>query len=156
QAPVSDRDALREDLGKEAYERSVEISKDWISNGKGEDVLPAEVTQGLFGSPCSARRWLSLASPDYEGEDDYFSPGLSDEMLRGSFGKLGVAKTPLCVLYSGSDEFVARDVDKKALVERWATFVREGMGVIDDRHSGVVKGATHNLKGDPDEVVRDL
>jgi hypothetical protein len=156
QAPVSDRDALRECLSKEAYERSVEVAKDWIGNGKGEDVLPAEVTKGLFGSPCSARRWLSLASPEHEGEDDYFSPGLSDEKLRGSFGQLGVAKTPLCILYSGSDEFVAKDVDKKALVERWVRFVREGMGVVDDRHSGIVEGATHNLKGDPEEVVKDL
>lgn len=99
---------------------------------------------------------MSLASPppDFAGEDDYFSSDLDDERLSQTFGKIGKAGTPLCILYGEKDQHVPEFVDRVALVERWMTHIRKGDGVV-DQGSGVVPGATHTLK-ELDPPMEDL
>ena len=154
QASVSDREALASFDDKLA-EKS-EFAQKWVDEGKAEDILPSQFSIGLFGNtPVTARRFLSLASPNHDGDDDYFSTDLSDEQLAKSFGALPKG-SPLCILYSGEDQYVAKEVDKKALVEKWIGFVKRGDGTVDEVNSGVVNGATHNLTDCNEEVVKDL
>ncbi|KAF2087418.1 DUF1749-domain-containing protein [Saccharata proteae CBS 121410] len=155
QAPVSDREALAEALPGDLLGRSIELARDWCRAGKGDDVLPRAATRHVLGSHVSAKRWLSLASPDKDGDDDYFSSDLPMWRIRASFGKIP-RRTPLLVLFGGEDEFVPGWVDRKGLVGRWMDVVREGGGVVDDADGGVVPGAHHNLMEDGEEVVGDL
>lgn len=154
QAPVSDREALVISLPPGAYERGCLAAAALVAAGKGEEILPSSETSGFFPSPVCARRWLSLASPHHDGEDDYFSSDLSDSQLEKTFGSLK-GKSKLSILYSGSDEYVPDFVDKEALVSKWVGIVEKGGGEVDER-SGVVLGATHNLEGDSQDVVGDL
>jgi len=154
QASVSDREAMVEFL-PDVNEKSVKLAELMVKEGQGEDVLPFSVTGGFLGTPVCARRWLSLASPGKDGDDDYFSSDLEDGQLQKTFGKLP-SRTPLCILYSESDEHVPEFVDREGVVKRWMEFVRQGGGVVDEKHSGLVKDATHNLKGNPEKVVQDL
>jgi len=156
QAPVSDREALRKELSPEMYDKCVTMAQEMISVGKGEDMMPASEIQNPFGAPVCARRWLSLASPNHDGDDDYFSSDLTDSQLAKTFGSLPKRTCPLCILYSGSDDSTPDSVDKEALVKRWIGIVRAGGGVPDGINSGVVRGASHNLNGNPKEVVSNL
>ncbi|KAF2817734.1 DUF1749-domain-containing protein [Mytilinidion resinicola] len=156
QAGISDREALVSALPPDVYAESVKVAQEWVEQGKGADVLPLSVTTRVFGSAVSADRWLSLTSPDKRGADDYFSSDLEDAQLEETFGKIGESKTPLLFLLGGSDEHMPPEVDKGALLERWARVVRDGGGVVDKEAGGVVEGASHNLDGDPEKVVGDL
>jgi hypothetical protein len=155
QAPVSDREALSLEFPSDDIQRSVSIARDMMAAKKGEDIMPRSKAVDYFGAPVCARRWLSLVSPDHDGEDDYFSSDLSDAQLSGSFGRLP-SQTKLCILYSGKDQFVPESVDKLALVTRWMTFINSGGGRIDGVHSGVIANATHDLKSDSEEIKQDL
>ena len=154
QASVSDREAMVK-MMSDVYDESVKVAKGMVREGKGEELVPFSVTDSFLKTPICARRWLSLASPEKNGEDDLFSSDLEDEQLQKTFGRLP-ARSPLCILYSEGDEFVPDTVDIEAMVKRWMGFVKRGGGVVDEKHSGVVKDATHNLKGNPDAVVQDL
>ncbi|KAI9836339.1 MAG: hypothetical protein M1837_003407 [Sclerophora amabilis] len=156
QAPVSDREAMSYMLRRDIFSRSIQVAQEYVAAGNGEDILPAEVTANFFGSPCSARRWLSLASPDHNGEDDYFSSDLSDDQLKGTFGKLGEIGTPLCILYSEKDQFVSPDLDKHGLVKKWISIAQATGGSIDEKHSGVIREGNHTFEDKPREVVEDL
>ncbi|KAI9771674.1 MAG: hypothetical protein M1840_001890 [Geoglossum simile] len=156
QAPVSDREAIRMVLRRETYEQSLTAAQALISNNRGSDILPRNIASDIFGpAPCSAYRWNSLASPAGSAAttEDFFSSDLSTSRLQQTFGRIP-PNTPLCILYSGFDEFVPGYVDKEALVRKWIEAVKEGGGVVDERCSGVVEGATHSLTGE--EVVGDF
>lgn len=155
QAGISDREALVQELPRDVYENGVRVARQWVREGRAEDVLPLAVTGDVFGAPASARRWLSLASSDGEGDDDLFSSDLGEERLRESFGRVGRG-TAVLVLFSGRDQFVPAPVDKRGLVERWMRAVKEGGGVVDEVNGGVVEGASHDYGGDPEEVVSDM
>ncbi|KAF2197022.1 DUF1749-domain-containing protein [Delitschia confertaspora ATCC 74209] len=155
QAGVSDREALVQELHPEVYNSTVELAQQMLKEGRQNDILPRNDASKAFGSAMTAYRWLSLASPDKNGDDDYFSSDLDDEKLASTFGKI-VKETPVMFLFSGSDEHVPGFVDKKGLVERWTGFVRRGGGVVDEDDGGVVEGASHNLNGDGEAVVGDL
>lgn len=124
-----------------------------VDAGDGNEILPSKLTS--MPCPVSAYRWLSLLSPNHDGDDDYFSSDLTDEQLTKSFGALPVG-VPLCILYSGSDEYVAESIDKAALVRRWIDIAKKGKGVVDEGYSGIVKDASHNLAKDKEEVVLSL
>ena len=84
QASASDREALATLLSSDDYHSTCAVAQLYISEGRGEDVLPFKVTRASFQTaPLSARRWMSLASPgpDHEGEDDYFRSDFDDERL---------------------------------------------------------------------------
>ena len=157
QASVSDREALEESMPDGLYEKSVKVAREYVKEGKGEDVLPYSTTEGYLDTPVSARRWLSLLSPgpEHSGEDDYFSSDLEDERLQRTFGKMGAQGARISILYGEKDQYVPERVDRKALVGKWERFVREGGGVVDSG-SGIVQGANHNLEGVPETVTRDL
>lgn len=155
QAPCSDREALVMMMDSELYKNSCIAAQKMVDEGNGEDILPTRETGNVYPAPCTARRWLSLASPNHDGDDDYFSSDLSDEQLLKTFGMIPRG-SPLCVLLSENDEYVPKSVDKKGLIERWVGIVRRGEGVVDEVHSGVVSGASHNLRKNGEEVVEEL
>ncbi|GIK01480.1 hypothetical protein Aspvir_005516 [Aspergillus viridinutans] len=160
QAPVSDREALLAetrkpgDVGAEAkgsWEQLVSLAR---QAPVGDIILPLNLSSkvGLPPDPVSARRFLSLASPDSPGrpaEDDLFSSDLTDQRLRETFGAAatrGLLRSKLLVLYSGNDEFAARWVDKEALMARWREATDAGKAGTWDQNSGVIPGASHNVK----------
>ncbi|KAK6534500.1 hypothetical protein TWF281_005819 [Arthrobotrys megalospora] len=156
QAPVSDREALAVIMGKDSYDRSWKHAQRLIKSGRGGDIMPAQITQGVFEAPCTADRWYSLTSPNFDGEDDFFSSDIPEENIDGTFGGVTPAGTPLLVVYSGEDEFVPPWVDKEALVGRWVrSCVKKGVN-LDVRESGVIVGATHNFAGCKGGVLEDF
>ncbi|KAI7975777.1 hypothetical protein EIK77_005527 [Talaromyces pinophilus] len=176
QAPVSDREGILDALTDEdgnfrdaevegAYRQLVEMSKTCTySSGNAYDViLPLSLTSkiGYPPAPITARRFLSLISPDAPenpGEDDLFSSDLTDKRLQETFGMIAtrdLLKTKLLVLYSGSDEHVPKKLDKAKLLERWrAATDKSYQKVWDEENSGIVPGASHNLGGDGEDDAR--
>jgi hypothetical protein len=176
QAPVSDREGILDGLTDEdgdfrdaevegAYLQLVEMAKTCTySSGNAYDViLPLSMTSkiGYRPVPITARRFLSLVSPDgpeNPGEDDLFSSDLSDKRLLETFGMIAtrdLLKTKLLILYSGSDEHVPKKVDKVKLLERWREASDKSYQKIwDDENSGIIPGASHNLGGDGEGDAR--
>lgn len=105
----------------------------------------------------SARRWLSLASPDKNGDDDLFSSDLGEDRLRETFGRIP-RETALLVIFGEEDEYVPEFVDKEGLVKRWVRAVEEGGGgaVVSGDSTRLLEGASHNLNGNPEWVVDEL
>lgn len=155
QAPVSDREALKDDMDEETIEKILSTSREWIDGGHGNDVLPESVDVKYFGkaSTVTAYRWYSILSPG--GDDDYFSSDLSEEQLQATFGIIK-KESPLLILYSGADENAPPSVDLEALTQKWMGFVTRGGGIADAEFGGVVVGASHNLDTDDDDVLGDL
>lgn len=154
QAPVSDREAMVQEMSPELYKSSCAAAQAMVDAGEGDDILPSRETHRFFVA-VSAKRWLSLASPNHDGDDDYFSSDLTDEQLMKSFGSLP-ARTPLCILMSDADEYMPKNIDKVALTKNWIDFVKKGEGKVDEEHSIPVEGASHNLSGNSEEVVSGL
>ena len=158
QGGVSDREAFIMLLPEGVYESSVQVAVKYVSEGRGEDVLPTQV-RGLFFSDVAitARRWLSLTSPPpaHNGEDDYFSSDFGEERLKGTFGRIGATQTPIQILYGEKDQYVPESVNKKDLVDRWERAIREGGGMVDE-DSGIMKGADHTVEARGDQGVEDL
>lgn len=151
QAPASDREALEQELDPEVLKNGIAVAQKMVDAGDGEEVLPSNATHGFFPGPVCARRWLSLTSPNHDGDDDYFSSDLTDEQLKKSFGSLP-ARSPLCILFSGNDEYVPKSIDKEAMVKRWIAIVKMGDGKVDEENSAVVPGASHDLIKSPEAV----
>ena len=146
QASASDRETLASLLSSDDYQSACAIAQSYISEGRGEDILPFKLTNSSFQkTPLSARRWMSLASPDHKGEDDYFSSDFDDQRLSEIFGELAKTGKRISFLYSGSDQYVPSTIDKSKLVESWHEHVRRNGGIVDES-SGVVTGASHTLK----------
>ncbi|KAG9514599.1 DUF1749-domain-containing protein, partial [Aureobasidium melanogenum] len=149
QASVSDREAMAMDMEPKDLEHANNMAETWCKQGKGEHILPLNITASNFGrNPVSARRWVALACRG--GEDDYFSSDLSDQTLKNTFGKID---KPLLILYGEEDEYVPKSVDRKALVNKWIPFVK---GKVDEQSKELLGGASHNLNGDDQEVVDEL
>ncbi|EED19560.1 conserved hypothetical protein [Talaromyces stipitatus ATCC 10500] len=177
QAPVSDREAVldlltdeegkfRDAEGEGLYVQLVEMAKTCTySSGNACDViLPLSMTSklGYPPAPLTARRFLSLVSPDgpeNPGEDDLFSSDLSDKRLQETFGMIAtrdLLKTKLLVLYSGNDEYCPKKVDKLKLLERWrAASDKTFKKIWDDENSGIIHGASHNIGGDGEGEARE-
>jgi len=170
QAPVSDREAILWVLQHGFKGRSAaEVQAVWDQLGvlareavsKGDQsvdaVLPLWMTSYIYptDTPISARRFLSLFSPDSPaapGEDDMFSSDLGDDKYEETFGKIaerGLLRHKLMVLMSGADQAVPDWVDKEKLLARWkAVTNRQGERQIWDRSSGLIPGASHALSND--------
>lgn len=158
QGSVSDREALAESLPSEVYEKVVRVSKEYIRDGRRDDVLPSSLGVTVYGrAPVTAYRYDSFLSADGpgKGDDDYFSSDLSEERLRETFGTFG-KETPVMILFSGDDEHCPKHIDKQELVEKWSRIVKEGGGVVEEDYGGVVPKAHHNYGQDGEEVVADL
>ena len=158
QAPVSDREALGNELPEAHMHEANQLALKMCREGKDKDCLPNRLTKPVFGRiGITARRWVDIASPapNHDGADDYFSSDLSDQRLEITFGKLP-ASSPLLILYSGNDSGAPKGVDMKRLVQKWMHITERYGGSVDAVNGGVVEGASHNLNGDPDDVVNDL
>jgi pimeloyl-ACP methyl ester carboxylesterase len=159
QGGVSDREAwadmLKTDEEKKQLEEIVAAAKRMIDDGDEKSILQMEdnVVAKELGAPISAYRTYSLLAKG--GDDDYFSTDLSDEHFCTTFGEIPKA-TKVCFLLGGEDPYVPASIDRAALLQRWTRIIRECGGSVDNTNGGVVPGATHNLNGDPDEVVQDL
>ncbi|PQE25700.1 hypothetical protein CJF30_00000421 [Rutstroemia sp. NJR-2017a BBW] len=154
QAPASDREAMEHEMDSELLKKSTALAQKMVDAGEGEEILPSSAAGSIFPAPVCARRFLSLASPNHDGDDDYFSSDLTDKQLMKSFGSLP-ARSPLCILFSGDDEYVPKRIDKEALVRRWIELVKKGDGKVDEEYSAVIPGASHNYMKSP-EVVPEL
>lgn len=147
QAPVSDREAILEEINRksavaEAYKEALDLCASTPKGLQSKVLLPWHLSYPLVGSiPMTIARFLSLASPDSPaspGPDDYFSSDLSDEIFRSTFGKLASCQhvapskpsptggnatdgTPksMLILVSGSDEHVNKRINKEQLMSRW-------------------------------------
>ncbi|KAF7590345.1 hypothetical protein BBP40_002948 [Aspergillus hancockii] len=170
QAPVSDREAikcvLKWGLGdrtpeqiRPVWEEVEKMAREIAARGEAHDtLLPLNMTSMIYpaNTPMSARRFLSLLSPDSPhapGEDDMFSSDLSDEQLGETFGKVqqgGLLRHKLMVLFSGKDQSVPEWVDKEALMARWRKAAdHDGkLQVWDQEHSAVIPNASHALSND--------
>ena len=148
QASVSDREAIEMLADPADLKKGVELAQIYVKEGRGDDVLPNDMTSMLLPGPIAAKRYLSLVSPgpEHAGEDDYFSSDFDDERLKGTFGKVGKSGTPMLILYSGSDAHVPEGVNKQVLLDRWISHVRDAGGVV-DQNSAIISGASHTLKG---------
>jgi hypothetical protein len=155
QAPASDREGMLMSMPESIYKSSCEAAQKMVDAGDGTEILPTKKTKGLFPGVVTAKRFLSLASPNHDGDDDYFSSDLSDEQLMKSFGRLPKG-TPLCVLHSGNDEYVPESISKQGLLDRWTEITNNGEGRIDEVASGVIEGASHSLGGNAEGVVGEL
>jgi hypothetical protein len=171
QAPVSDREAILATVksahdqseAQRAYDKIVDSAKTQLCTADGSDSILSMntlATVGLPGdAPITARRFLSLASPDSPAnpsEEDLFSSDLSDKRLEETFGAIGsraILQSKLCVLYSGSDEYCPSWVNKEALMGRWKQATEAGGAKWDAETSGIVPGASHNVQ---DEGQQDL
>jgi hypothetical protein len=153
QAPVSDREGLAEIMSEEARDHILQTAKQYITDGRQNDPLPASISGTYLGRlPISAYRWSSLLSVG--GDDDYFSSDLPDDKLKETFGFFQ-SHTPLLILFSGADEHVPKTVDMQALLGRWSR-VMQSSGSVLGSSSGVIPGAHHNLEQDSEDIVQDL
>ncbi|KAJ5167913.1 Fusarinine C esterase sidJ [Penicillium canariense] len=173
QAPVSDREAILAIMKfaknpnevRGAYDQLVSAAKTqpW-THDQMDSILPLNMTAKLglpADAPLSARRFLSLTSPDspaLPSQDDLFSSDLSDKRHQETFGAIGsrgILRSKLCVLYSGSDEYCPPWVDKENLMERWKQATEAGGAKWDGETSGVVPGASHNIDGEGQKDLVD-
>ncbi|KAI9884450.1 MAG: hypothetical protein M1823_003775 [Watsoniomyces obsoletus] len=162
QAPVSDRESMiiQPTFSQESYDTSVTYAKEFLSRGQDQEIIPRSILSWFTTVPCTPQRFLSLASPDKNGAEDFFSSDLEDEKLRGTFGRLLSVRVPVCILYSGEDEHVPKFVDKEGLLRRWMRIAMEDgaeqAGIIDEAHSAVISGANHTLDGCTEGVLQDV
>lgn len=174
QAPVSDREFMVHTLKTAKASNEVhEAYEQWIESARRQPyeadaihaIMPAHLVTltGLPDDvPISARRFLSLVSPDSPekpSDDDLFSSDLKDERLHQTFGAIvprGLLRSSLLVLYSGGDEFVPDWVNKEQLVQRWKEAANASGRSIWNENSGVIQGARHNVKdvGQEDLIAR--
>lgn len=169
QAPASDREAIKHMISTSAqpneaqgaYEQLVAAAKQqpWTDD-KSDVILPMNLTvqMGLPGNaPLSARRFLSLVSPESPekpAQDDLFSSDLTDKRHQETFGQVatrGILKnsgSKFLILYSGNDEYCPTWVDKEAMIKRWQVAAEAGGATWDVQNSGVVPGASHNVKAE--------
>lgn len=173
QAPVSDREAIlaalknakESDEMRSIYNQLVNSAKTqpWTEDQK-DNILPMNMTAKLGlpgGAPLSARRFLSLASPyspENPSQDDLFSSDLSEKRLQETFGMIasrGILQSSLLVLYSGSDEWCPPWVDKESLLHKWQQVTEAGGAKWDAENSGLIAGASHNVKDDGQQDLID-
>lgn len=178
QAPVSDREHFL-DIIKTGSPRwtpnqlamchdqlvGFALNQQYTPDDNIEAVLPLSLTAKLglpSDIPICSRRFLSLASPDSPekpSKDDLFSSDLTDQRLQETFGTISsreLLRTKLLVLYSGSDEYAPQWVDKEKLLQRWKAAANAYEQKWYDEGSGIVPGASHNVRGVGEAPQRDL
>jgi pimeloyl-ACP methyl ester carboxylesterase len=86
-------------------------------------------------------KYFATTNPPFtSGDDDYFSSDLDarrEAEIWSRFDK------PFLVLHSAEDEYVPPELDKEALVARWA-----GVNGRMSRLSGCIPGANHTVDSD--------
>lgn len=138
QASVSDREGYYDYVGRENAEKKLAVARDWIEQGRGQDVLPRDFDNLCKYCPMSAQRFVDLVS--IRGNDDFFSSDLTATDFAKTFG--AIQSTKLLVAFSGKDETVPPYVDKEDMVRRWKEATKPEVW---SPHSGIVPEANHNL-----------
>lgn len=134
-AAVSDREGLSGHIEPRLLKKLNEGAIKLIEDGKSNQLLGNEYAKYVFNTPITAYRWWSLMVPG--GDDDYFSSDLSDDTIRSTFGKIS---TPFLVLENENDEFVPKQINKQALLQRWHKLSNPKYW---SDNSGILKGASH-------------
>ncbi|KAI3337099.1 dolichol-phosphate mannosyltransferase [Xylariaceae sp. AK1471] len=139
QAPACDADAFALEMGQDQLEESIKAAKKLIDDGKGHERMTlTKLPEFMRDTPISAWRWYALGAPD--GEDNYFSPKLTDEVAASYWKRVD---KPLLILHSGNDEFIPKSVDKEGLVNHWRKLCERG---IASELSGTIPGAGHRVE----------
>lgn len=150
QAPVSDREAVVQDMGgiKNLEPLLTKCQNEYnTAVGKHKHILPNEFN--LFNTPITAYRFNSLTS--VRGDDDFFSSDLNAHDFKLTFGAVD---KPLLVLFGSKDEFVPEFVNAESLISLWEN-------ATDSKYwsplSKVLQGASHNVGPTSDDgAVEDL
>uniref|UniRef100_A0A7S0L6B9 AB hydrolase-1 domain-containing protein n=1 Tax=Coccolithus braarudii TaxID=221442 RepID=A0A7S0L6B9_9EUKA len=165
QAPVSDREANREDVpsgpawaahgfsSPQQHAALLADAQSRVADGRGDEILSTR----YFGFvPMTAARYAALS--ERGGKDDYFSSDFSDDELRERLGHLStlgqrigpageaepvVDHPGLRTLFvlSAADEYVPRNVEPQGLARRFVV-AAGGDGAAD---ALIVPDANHNL-----------
>ncbi|KAI1355834.1 hypothetical protein F5Y01DRAFT_269978 [Xylaria sp. FL0043] len=139
QAPVCDRDAFSLEMGSGPLDESIKAAKQLIDSGKShERMMLDQLPEFMRDTPISAWRWYALVAAD--GEDNYFSPDLPDDVAASYWKRID---KPLLILHSGNDEFVPKSVNKEELVSHWRELCKPG---IASELPGIIPGATHRVE----------
>ncbi|KAI0460443.1 hypothetical protein F5B21DRAFT_451774 [Xylaria acuta] len=139
QGPVCDRDAMALGVGYVQLEESIMAAKQLIDAGRGhERVSVTQLPDFMQDIPISAWRWYALVATD--GEDNYFSPELTDEVAASHWTRVD---KPLLILHSGDDEHVPKSLNKEDLVNHWRDLCKPG---IASELSGTIPGASHRVE----------
>ncbi|KAI0191270.1 dolichol-phosphate mannosyltransferase [Xylaria flabelliformis] len=142
QGPVCDRDAMALGIGYAQLEESIAAAKQLIDAGRAHERMPATLLPNFMqDTPISAWRWYALVATD--GEDNYFSPELTDDKAASYWTRID---KPLLILHSGNDEHVPNSLDKETLVKHWRGLCKPG---IASELSGIIPGANHRVE-EPD------
>ncbi|KAM3447051.1 hypothetical protein MY3296_009095 [Beauveria thailandica] len=131
QAPVSDREALKNDFAN--FNELLAVSEKMIADGQEKEYVPARLVPAGFDVPITAYRLHSLLAKG--GDDDYFSSDL-DQATREKFW--GRFTKPVLVLHSEDDEYVPAHVSQDALRKLY----RAASSLVSPL-SGSIPDATH-------------
>jgi hypothetical protein len=113
QAPVSDREAATMMQQPSQYATNMEIARSLVMEKKEMEMMP----RSAFWAPITAQRFLDLH--DVQGRDDFFSSDLTDAQLEERLAHVGtMSDRRVLVAFSGKDEHVPAEVDKKWILER--------------------------------------
>ncbi|KAH3902323.1 related to UPF0613 protein PB24D3.06c [Saccharomycodes ludwigii] len=135
QASVSDRSSFNinaTEKGRELNEIAIKLCEE----GRQDELLSYEHMKMSWNTPITAFRWNSLMNKG--GQDDYFSDDLTMEEL-----KFSEIQVPFLMVFSGSDEFIPKSVDKNKLLAKWKENSNKEFW---SKHSGLIPGASHNVK----------
>ena len=134
QAPVSDREDSVWETSK--YDAMLKIANEMKDKN---EMMPREA----FWAPITAQRYLDLHQKG--GADDFFSSDWTDEELVERLGHMSdIPDREVVVAFSGSDEYVPKELDCKKMSERLCRAINGG------KKEGVAKecflpDANHNL-----------
>merc|ERR1712232_501940 len=139
QAPVSDREEAVWETSK--YDKMLEIAAKMKGRAKENEMMPREA----FWAPITAKRYLDLHEKG--GADDFFSSDWSDQELVDRLGHMSSSVTTdrhVVIAFSGSDEYVPKELDSKRMSERLCQAINGG------KSDGVAQefflpDANHNL-----------
>jgi pimeloyl-ACP methyl ester carboxylesterase len=165
QGGVSDREDTAARLGPR-LDAILSHARTMIDAGHSEEILPLDVRRQAGDDAADEfkmsayRAWALYAKG---GDDDYFSSDIPYCELKSTFGKIPSRGVKAVTLLLGErDPHVPAHVDMEGLLRTWRNAVLQGVGGEDPDEVGfscegrVLEGATHNLNGDPEEVVRRL
>ena len=148
QAGISDREAATLLMSEETIEEANAIAKKYLDEGRPGELMPHKYTVNWFDTPINAYRWYALYSKN--GDDDFFSSYLTDDVLKECYGKVD---KPLLTLYSGSDEYVPESVDKELLMSRFKAATK---AEVWSPYSKLIDGGLHALgKGSKETAIDD-
>jgi hypothetical protein len=131
-----------------SYEENIEIARKLVEQENFEEMMPRKA----FWAPITARRFLDLQG--IEGRDDFFSSDLSDDELQERLSHVGDSPDRrVLVQFSGSDEYVPQNVDKRVILDRLCIAMNTKNPVATPLY---MEDANHNLslaQGDGDAFV---